>query len=476
MKAVLRAREERRKEIERVQKELDRLRRELIAEIEKFSVENYGVGLGDTTTSPSEFLKGTFQQARNKYKKQAGIWDYTTARARGALHTFAIFPATIKGHEYSFVAEEDDPQWFFSDTRYSVLGVYPDYKSARKAMSAFRKLRKQEIADAESRMMEIRISGYLAIVSGGTGIAAIRSGRVVTGLIDVGLTADQAQASIRTAYTGEQQRLGLSYVIGKAGEATGLLSEDNERSVGDFIANYGTLAWDLGQIAGGSQIVRNGLSKVRSGLKNAGTGLKEIASRYELNRHGGSMFGTGFIIPKTRSKVAMPGQRDWHSKIDWKSGGTSSKLIPSVANSPTTSVSKQLGDNLAGSTFGGDAMRHLGFDAHHIVPWDSPRGARLRQFMMDKGFTLDEIKTGTFNGVWLPASARKGGLNKGVKELLYPPSSWHKGAPPIASKHSNATMNEILRRISPLEGNKNGIMDEIRRIGLEMQDGVFLNQ
>jgi hypothetical protein len=48
--------------------------------------------------------------------------------------------------------------------------------------------------------------------------------------------------------------------------------------------------------------------------------------------------------------------------------------------------------------------------------------------------------------------------------------------PANASKHSNETMNEILRRISPLEGNKAGIMDEVRRIGREMQDGVFINQ
>ena len=154
-------------------------------------------------------------------------------------------------------------------------------------------------------------------------------------------------------------------------------------------------------------------------------------------------------------------------------------VLPGVAKKSNplhdTGISKKLGDNLMDGAFGGDAMRQLGFDAHHIVPWNSSHAEGIRRFMLANGFTMDEIKTGKFNGVWLPGPTRKGGHNAGVKDM-YPSASWHRSAPLESSKHSKATMEAIRKRLLPFQGDKIGIESEIRLIGSEMQNGAFKNR
>ena len=151
------------------------------------------------------------------------------------------------------------------------------------------------------------------------------------------------------------------------------------------------------------------------------------------------------------------------------------KKLAGLLESSTSGVSKLLGDNIAQDLYGAsaDAMRKLGFDAHHIVPWDSPVAKEVREFMLANGFTMQEIQVGSFNGVWLPGSTRKNGLNIKSEWLR---ETWHKGAQPHASKHSKDTMNEILTRLEKHAGDKEMIKDEIRQIGKEMQRGEFRNR
>lgn len=138
-------------------------------------------------------------------------------------------------------------------------------------------------------------------------------------------------------------------------------------------------------------------------------------------------------------------------------------------------VRKILGENISGSEDAAKMMRELGFDAHHIVPWDQAEAKGLRQFMFDNGFTLEEIQVGAFNGVWLQGSTRAFGKLRGVIDDRLP-EAWHRGGPDNSNKHTIETYNKILERIRKYAGDKDMIKEEIQTIGQEMQDGGFRNK
>jgi hypothetical protein len=105
---------------------------------------------------------------------------------------------------------------------------------------------------------------------------------------------------------------------------------------------------------------------------------------------------------------------------------------------------------MAGSAFGGQMMRTLGFEAAHIVPHDLKRAEPLRQLLIRNGFTIDEIKYGPTNGVWLP------GRVKGD----WPAGTWHRGGStqqPSTSKHSKDAMDEMYRRLLQFDGNERNV-------------------
>jgi RHS repeat-associated protein len=262
------AKEALRKEIEKLYEEQARQERELIKAIEKYT-ERFGISIGETSTDPSSLLKGVFQEARNRWN-QPGGWDYEAAHAPGAIDTFAIFPGEVDGHEYMFLARKHDPSWPY-ETEYSLLGVYESFEQGQQAMLAFKNLREAEIENAEARMMDLRLAGYSAILAGPLVGSAIRSGGVLR-TVDAALAIDQTILHSRQAYTGEQQRLLSSSAIGKLGLAIGVLNRENERAVGDFIANYGTLTW------AGARMV--GATARRAGRRNFTRSVDEFAEDF----------------------------------------------------------------------------------------------------------------------------------------------------------------------------------------------------
>jgi RHS repeat-associated protein len=214
-------------------------------------------------------------------------------------------------------------------------------------------------------------------------------------------------------------------------------------------------------------------------LRNQGPKTPEEISRLEelegLSKLRAKQFDTDNFTDTDR--IILREYADaWEKKLLQKIDPSEPRLAVRPALDTETDVSRVLGNNLSGGQDGGNAMRKLGLDAHHIVAWNKDEAKGVRDFLLDNGFTLDEIKYGTFNGVWLPGAARKNGINRGVRESVYLPESWHKGAPAEASKHSKLTFNTIRDRLVPLQGNKQAMIDEIKQIGIEMQDGVFRNR
>jgi len=255
----------------------------LLQAIDKYT-EQFGVGIGETTENPQQPLLDMIHKSRDNWQ-QSG-WDYTTAHSRGAIDSYALFPGTVMGHEFYFLAREHDVHSLniFAKDQWSLLGVYPNYESGQQAMKGFELIREAEIDNDQKRVMELRIAGYTAIIGGGFGISTLGSGRTVVGLLEIAETLDQSSAHFLQGYTGEDQRTFLSSGIGGAGLATGLLSEDNEQEVGDFIADYGSTMWfgakllrTLGQSAG-RRVFRNSADDLVSSARPGGGELPNGAS------------------------------------------------------------------------------------------------------------------------------------------------------------------------------------------------------